>query len=46
MVKITYNPHAEMKIRERGINKRVIEHALANPDRIVSGFYGRTISRS
>lgn len=43
MAKIVYNLHAEMKIKERGIKKRAIEHAITDPDRVTYGFYRRTI---
>lgn len=43
MVRIVYGLHAEMKIKERGLDKRIIESAINNPDWVTNGFYGRTI---
>ena len=43
MTRVRYSSHAEVKIKERAISKRLIKQALKNPDRITSGFYDRII---
>ncbi len=42
-MKIIYSPHAELKIKSRKIDKRLIESAIQNPDRKTMGKLGRTI---
>ncbi|MCS4541945.1 MAG: DUF4258 domain-containing protein [Euryarchaeota archaeon] len=42
-MKIIYNKHAEVKIKEREIDKGIVESTIVSPDRGVIGFHGRTI---
>ncbi len=44
-MKITYTNHAEENIEERRLDKKTIEDAVKNPEKVVEGRFGRKIAQ-
>ena len=40
-----YTPHARLRMRQRGLARRLIEAAIIDPDRISASFLGRRVAR-
>ena len=40
---VIYSPHLETKIKERGIDKHIVEDTITDPDSVARGLHGRTI---
>lgn len=43
--KIVYTVHAERKLRERRLNKRIVETTIMNPQTDIEAVFGRRIAQ-
>ena len=44
-MKFNYTDHAEENIKERKLNKKIIENILKHPNKIAEGRFGRKIAQ-
>ncbi|NJE08907.1 DUF4258 domain-containing protein [Thermococcus sp. M39] len=42
---IVFIPHALERMKERGISKELVVEALANPDKVGEGYFGRKVAQ-
>ena len=44
-MKFEYTSHAEENIKERRLDKKLIENVVRNPDKVIIGKFGRKIAQ-